>query len=115
MFNIGDKLTKENYTQGAIWAKKNNLTIVKRGSDYFIDEIEIPVLTKEEVEQKRAELYRSQVDPLMSEYNRKKLFNLFESGEENALLQTIVNKVDEIRTSNPYPEVKDPLPDGNPD
>lgn len=27
MFKIGDKLTKENYTQGAIWCNKNNATI----------------------------------------------------------------------------------------
>lgn len=108
MFNIGDKLTKENYTQGAIWAKKNNLTIVKRGSDYFIDEIEIPVLTKEEVEQERAALYRSKVDPLMAEYNRKKLFNLFEEGEEAALTQAIQDKVAEIKANNPYPQVKNP-------
>lgn len=27
MFNIGDKLTKENYTQGAIWCNANNCVI----------------------------------------------------------------------------------------
>lgn len=27
MFNIGDKLTKENYTKGAIWCNENNAVI----------------------------------------------------------------------------------------
>lgn len=27
MFKIGDKLTKENYTDGAIWCRKNNATV----------------------------------------------------------------------------------------
>ena len=36
MFNIGDKLTKENYTQGAIWCNANNAHIEKQGGQYVI-------------------------------------------------------------------------------
>ena len=48
MFNIGDKLTKENYTQGAIWCRKNNATI---NEDLVI--VAIPEPTQEELKQIR--------------------------------------------------------------
>ena len=57
----------------------------------------------EEVKQARASLYAAQVDPLMSEYNRKKNFNLFVEGEEEKLLSEIEAKVAEIKEQNPYP------------
>ena len=57
----------------------------------------------EEVRQARASAYRAEVDPLMSEYNRKKTFNLFEEGEEEKLLAEITAKVEEIKTRFPYP------------
>ena len=53
----------------------------------------------------RKKLYTYEVDPLMSEYNRKKTFNLFEEGEEAELLRKIEAKVNEIKTNNPYPEI----------
>ena len=54
MFNIGDKLTKENYTQGAIWCNHNNATIVKEGSEYVIKAIPEPLPpTAEELKQAR--------------------------------------------------------------
>lgn len=59
--------------------------------------------TREEVASIRAELYNKNVDPLMSEYNRKKLFNLFEEGEEVELLAEIEKRVAEIKENNPYP------------
>ena len=59
--------------------------------------------TREEVASIRAELYNKNVDPLMSEYNRKKTFNLFEEGEEAELLAEIENRVAEIKENNPYP------------
>ena len=62
-----------------------------------------PVLTKEEVESIRATLYRDNVDPLMSEYNRKKTFNVFDDGEEVELLAKIETKVAKIKEENPYP------------
>lgn len=63
---------------------------------------EKPAPTYEEVKATRAYLYASEVDPLMSEYNRKKTFNLFEEGEEAELLAKIEAKVAEIKENNPY-------------
>ena len=57
----------------------------------------------EEIRQIRANLYVSEVDPLMSEYNRKKTFDLFDEGEETELLAKIESKVAEIKENNPYP------------
>lgn len=62
-----------------------------------------PAPTKEEQQQARQEAYKAEVDPLMSEYNRKKTFNLFEEGEEEALLAEIEAKVAEIKARYPYP------------
>lgn len=59
--------------------------------------------TEEEQRQARANAYAVEVDPLMSEYNRKKTFNLFEEGEEEALLAEIEAKVEEIKQRYPYP------------
>ena len=36
MFEIGQVLTKENYTQGAIWCNANNAHIEKQGEQYVI-------------------------------------------------------------------------------
>ena len=36
MFNIGDKLTKENYTAGAIWCNSNNACIELIDGEYVI-------------------------------------------------------------------------------
>lgn len=48
MFKIGDKLTKENYTRGAIWCRKNNATI---NESWVI--VAIPEPTEEELKQAR--------------------------------------------------------------
>lgn len=65
--------------------------------------VEKPAPTYEDVKETRAFLYRTEVDPLMAEYTRKKTFNLFADGEEEALLATIESKVAEIKENNPYP------------
>ena len=65
-------------------------------------EPEKPAPTYEEVQQVRASLYRDIVDPMMSEYIRKKTFNLFETGEEQDLLSAIEKQVNRIKTENPY-------------
>lgn len=61
----------------------------------------------EEMKQARASAYAVEVDPLMSEYNRKLLFNLFEEGEEEELMKAIQDKVAEIKKQYKYSEVKD--------
>lgn len=48
MFKIGDKLTRENYTQGAIWCRKNNATI----TDNLVI-VQSPEPTEEELKQAR--------------------------------------------------------------
>ena len=58
--------------------------------------------TVEEMRQARANAYTSEVDPLMAEYNRKKTFNLFEEGEEEALLAEVNAKVEDIKARYPY-------------
>lgn len=47
MFKIGDILTKENYTDGAIWCNKNGAIIEKQGENYVI--AAIPAPTAEEL------------------------------------------------------------------
>lgn len=42
MFKIGDILTKENYTDGAIWCNKNGARVVKQGEQYVIAAIPAP-------------------------------------------------------------------------
>lgn len=57
----------------------------------------------EEIRRARESAYRAEVDsPLMAEYTRKKTFNLFEEGEEEALLAEIEAKVAEIKERYPY-------------
>ena len=51
MFNIGDKLTRKNYTQGAIWCNENNATIQEINNEYVI--CAIPEPTQEEINQAR--------------------------------------------------------------
>ena len=57
MFKIGDKLTKDNYTQGAIWCNKNNATI---NSQWII--VEIPQPTEEEIKQQRIDELKSNLE-----------------------------------------------------
>lgn len=48
MFNIGDKLTKENYTQGALWCNENNARIELIDGEYVI--VATPEPTVEELQ-----------------------------------------------------------------
>lgn len=57
-----------------------------------------------EMRQARAVAYADEVDPLMSEYTRKKTFNLFEEGDEEALLAEIEVKAEGIKARYPYPD-----------
>lgn len=60
MFNIGDKLTKENYTQGAIWCNENGFVI---NSDTWVIE-EAPQAPEPTYAEKRAMEYPSIQDQL---------------------------------------------------
>lgn len=48
MFRIGDKLTKENYTQGAIWCNYNNAEVKLIDGEYVI--VALPEPTVEELQ-----------------------------------------------------------------
>ena len=102
MFRIGDKLTKENYTDGAIWCNYNNCTI---NTDYVIVEIPTPVLTYEEVSARREVLYREKVDPLTSQIQR--LRDEEQTEEVIAEIEKLIEKrnkiVATIKEENPYP------------
>lgn len=105
MFNIGDKLTKENYTAGAIWATANKAEVKLIDGEYVIVAMPEPLPpTKEEIQALRSEAYKAEVDPIMSEYTRKKTFNLFKEGEEELLLEKIYLKANEVKEYFPYPE-----------
>lgn len=84
--------------------KRYNTTYEEQDGKIVTVYVELP-FEKEEVDQIRATLYRNEVDPLMSEYNRKKTFNLFDGNEEAELLAKIEAKVAEIKETNPYPVV----------
>ena len=118
MFNIGDKLTKENYTQGAIWCNNNNAKIELQNGEYVIVAIPEPApLTKEDVEAIRRQLYITQVDPITAHINRLRDEEL--TPEIAAKITKLVEerklKVEEIKVNNPYPaepvveEVEEPV------
>jgi len=52
MFNIGDKLTKKNYADGAVWCNENNCSI--NPNTWEIEKI-LPPTEQELIAQKRAE------------------------------------------------------------
>lgn len=61
MFNIGDKLTKANYTQGAIWCNENNAMIELINGEYVIVAPVAPTL--DELKQtKRDEINKARDD-----------------------------------------------------
>lgn len=58
MFNIGDKLTKENYTQGAIWCNENGLVI--NSDTWIIEEKQKP--SEEELKKIEINALKKQLD-----------------------------------------------------
>lgn len=103
MFNIGDKLTEKNYTQGAIWCNKNNAQIVKRDDGYFIEAIIEPEKTIEEqneaIRATREQLYIQTSDKLKADYDEA-----VARGAENVeeLKTAWLESKDKIRAENPY-------------
>jgi len=71
------------------------------GDEFTLHNIE---KDNEEAKQARVNAYTHEVDPIMSEYNRKKTFNLFDEGEEEKLLAEIEAKVADIKARYPYIE-----------
>ena len=106
MFNIGDKLTKENYTQGAIWCNENNAKIEIIDGEYIIVAIpdSLPP-TKEEQQKARENAYKAKVDPITCHINRLKDEEQTEEviAEIASLVEERKAKVDEIKQRFPYP------------
>ena len=105
MFNIGDKLTKENYTQGAIWCNANNCII--NPDTWIIEAMPEPLPpTYEEVRQTREALYRDQKDPITCQI--QSLRDEEETEEILAEIEALKVKraeiVAKIKEENPYPE-----------
>ena len=103
MFKIGDKLTKENYTQGAIWCNKNNCTI---NSNWVIEAVVVPEQTREDIEKIRRQLYIAEVDPITAHINRLRDEEATTNELEAEIAKLIEERkqlVEEIKASNPYP------------
>lgn len=113
MFNIGDKLTKENYTQGAIWCNNNNAKIEVIDGEYVIVAIPEPLPpTKEEQQLARQQAYKAEVDPITCHIQR--LGDEEQTAEIIAEIAELVAerkaKVEEIKARYPYPVVEEETP-----
>lgn len=107
MFKVGDTLTKENYTAGAIWCNENNAMIGVIDGEYVIVAIPEPLPpTKEEQQKARQEAYKAEVDPITCHINRLK--DEEQTAEVIAEIASLVEerkaKVDEIKARYPYSE-----------
>ena len=103
---LGDKLTKENYTQGAIWCNNNNAKIEVIDGEYVIIAIPEPLPpTKEEQQKAREEAYRAEVDPITCHINRLKDEEQTEEvvAEVASLVEERKAKVEEIKQRFQYP------------
>jgi hypothetical protein len=101
MFNIGDKLTKENYTQGAIWCNKNNATI---NEDWVIVEIPVHIPTNEEISKMRQSAYAERTDPLTLRKLRKLALGEWTEKDEAQYVSEIQAISKEIEEEYPYKE-----------
>lgn len=97
--------TNQDYARLAAYCNQNNCHIEDKGSYLEAVENVAPVLTKEQVEQARADLYRSEVDPITCHINRLK--DEEQTEEVIAEIATLVEerkaKIEEIKQMYPYP------------
>lgn len=105
---IGDIFAKENYTEHAIWANENNaMIIVLDDGNFQLVEIPKPLPpTKEEVSEKRRQLYIAEKDPitcqiqaLRDEEQTEEIMEQIESLKEER-----ARVVEKIKAENPYPQ-----------
>jgi hypothetical protein len=101
MFKIGDKLTKENYTQGAIWCNENNATI---NEDWVIVEIPVHIPTNEDISNMRQSAYAERTDPLTLRKMRKLALNEWTEEDETQYVAEIQAISKEIEEEYPYKE-----------
>lgn len=97
MFNIGDKLDKANYTQGAIWCNKNGCTI--NPETWVIEELSKP--TEEEL----AEMKRADRNRLLEDSDKRMLPDFPISAEEKELWLLYRQYLRNITDDPKYPNV----------
>lgn len=97
--------TNKQYAELAIYCNANNCHIEDKGDYLEAVENVAPVLTKEQVEQARADLYCSEVDPITCHINRLKDEEQSEEviAEIASLVEERKAKVEEIKARYPYP------------
>lgn len=108
MFNIGDKLTKENYTQGAIWCNNNNAMIEIIDGEYVIVAIPEPApLTYEEIDALRVAYRKANIDDKTIARMRKQANKTWTEEDEAEYLALDAEVTAYIEENYPYPEEKE--------
>lgn len=104
MFNIGDKLTKENYTQGAIWCNNNNAMIEVINGEYVIVAIPEPApLTYQEVAALRVAYRKANIDDKTIARMRKQANGTWTEEDEAKYLALDAEVTAYIEENYPYP------------
>lgn len=105
MFNIGDKLTKENYTQGAIWCNENNAMIEEVDGEYIITAIPEPEpLTREQISDLRIAYRKEKIDDRTIARIRKQANGTWTEEDEAKYLSLDAEVTAYIEENYPYPE-----------
>lgn len=107
--------TNKQYADLAAYCNKNNCHIEDKGDYLEAVENVAPVLTKEEIESIRRQLYVAEVDPITSHINRLRDEEQTEEivAEIESLKAERSAKVAEIKENNPYPvEESEVIEDG---
>lgn len=89
------------YLQPVSYYEETLDSILQKWRDAYVAPV---AKSNKDIRQERENLYRIEVDGLISEYSRKELFNLFEPGEADALKAEIASRVARIKEENPYLE-----------
>ena len=104
MFEIGQILTKENYTKAAIWCNKNGAHIKKQGAQYVI--VANPAPAEPTLEEQVAKLEQ---DYNMTRWQREGILaegSLY-SEYTKAKAREIEDLAAELRTAEKYSEVEE--------
>lgn len=96
---------QDEYEKVANWCTgSGKYQLQQVGDEYKVVDVSQITISVETVKNFRGLLYLNEVDTLMAEHYRKTIFNLFQEGEEEALLARVAAKVAEIKANHPYPE-----------
>lgn len=98
------KELQDEYEKVANWCTDSGKYQLQQvGDEFKVVDVSRVAVSIETVKNLRSLLYVNKVDTLMAEHYRKKTFNLFKEGEEEALLAEVEAKVAEIKANNPLP------------